>query len=538
MTPWLGIVIALIATLAGVAAWRSHRELLAWLGRDKLAARRSVRAGLLIAVSALVGLAWLRAAHAPLHFSGGGVDVVLLVDVSRSMDARDTAPSRLRRAKRLAERLVAQAQGLRFGLVVFAGDAFPAVPLTHDRDALGTYVRTLDSELISKPGSDLARALGVASDVFDPRADRSRALILLSDGEHAGGDLDAAFSRMRRLGVRVMSVGCGTSRGARVPTSGMGPLEDARGDIVVSRRNDALLERIARATGGIYFREREDDPQPAALLSATQARARAPEAPASAALDGLLVLAAALLVGEVFSSTQRGRWALSRRRSAVGAAMFTLLLATCGPGGWIEEGDRLLRGDQAGRALSLYRKAERASGSTPLTSIRIGNAYYRLDEYPRATAAYVEALRTLGPEDDAARFAASFNLGNTLLERDRYPEARDAFWAAIREKPSSLEAKFNYEWALERVEPPVLPPLPSARKSEPTSAAESPRASDSSEEGQPARASAEARPAGLSPSEAARWLESLEEPLGEPLRREIERSLRGGRPPTPEGQTW
>jgi tetratricopeptide (TPR) repeat protein len=515
-------VIGLIAALAGIAAWRSHRELLTWLGRDELAARRGVRAGLLIAVSALVGLAWLRAAHAPLHFSGGGVDVVLAIDVSSSMDARDTAPSRLRRAKRLAERLVAEPLGPRFGLVVFAGDAFPAVPLTHDRDALGTYLRTLDSELMSKPGSDLVRALGVASDVFDPRADRSRALILLSDGEHAGGDLDAALPRMRRLGVRVISVGFGTSRGARVPTSGMGPLEDARGDIVVSRRQDALLERIARATEGIYFREREDDPQPAALLSAARARARAPAAPTSAALDGLLVLAAALLVGEVFSSTQRGRWALSRRRSAVGAAMSTLLLATCGPGGWIEEGDQLLQGDQARRALSLYRKAERASGSTPLTSIRIGNAYYRLDEYPRATAAYVEALRTLGPEDDAARFQ----------------EARDAFWAAMREKPSSLEAKFNYEWALERVEPPVIPPLPSARKGEPTSATESPRASDSSEEGQPARASAEARPAGLSPSEAARWLESLEEPLAEPLRREIERSLQGGRSRTPEGQTW
>ena len=158
MTLWLVLVLAGIATLSGVAAWRSHRELRAWLGRDEGVTRRSLRALLLLSASALVALAWVRLAHTPQRFTGAGSDLVLLMDVSRSMDTRDTPPSRLRRATRLAKRLVQQASGTRMGLVLFAGDAFPAVPLTHDRDALETYLGTLDSQLISLPGSDLARA--------------------------------------------------------------------------------------------------------------------------------------------------------------------------------------------------------------------------------------------------------------------------------------------------------------------------------------------------------------------------------------------
>ena len=213
VTLWLALVLAGIATLSGTSAWRSHRELRAWLGRDELAARRSLRVLLFVSASLLIAFAWMRLAQTPARFTGAGSDVVLLIDVSRSMDTRDTPPSRLRRATRVAERLVQHVSGTRIALVLFAGDAFAAVPLTHDRDALETYLHTLDSELISRPGSDLARALRVAADVFDPRSDRSRALVLLSDGEHAGGDLDAALSYVRRLGVRVVTVGFGTQIG-------------------------------------------------------------------------------------------------------------------------------------------------------------------------------------------------------------------------------------------------------------------------------------------------------------------------------------
>ena len=533
MTLWLGCVVGAIALLCSVSAWRSHRELRAWLGRDALLARRSLRVALLISASTLVALTWLLAVRAPLRLSGTGVDVVLAIDVSRSMDARDTAPSRLRRAGRLAEQVLEQASGFRIGLVMFAGDAFPAVPLTHDRDALTTYVRTLDSELMSNRGSDLARALRVAADVFDPRSDRARSLILFSDGEHTGGDLDPALAHLRRLGVRLTAVGFGTPQGGPVPLAEGGHLEDAYGQTVVSRRADALLERIASATNGSYLREWEDKAEAAALLTTARARGRASEAPPGPSYEALLGLAALCLVLELLASTQRGRRFLARPAQATLLCLLSLSLLSCGPQSWLKEGDRLLEQGQLREALSQYRKAERATGVSPHTSIRIGNAYYRMGESRRAAAAYLEALRSLGPEDAAARFSANFNLGNTLLERSHYPEARDAFWAALRGRPTSLEAKFNYEWALERVEPTTPPPLPAAA-SRPADAESSRNASDTRAESDLKRSGGDARSSRIDPSEAERWLTYLEEPLAEPLRREIAEQMRGDG----AGQSW
>ena len=177
----LGALFALVVVVRGLR--RSHRELRAWLGRDRLLARRNLRALALVAACALLVAAFQRAVSEPPQLAGDGVDVVLLLDVSRSMSTSDVAPSRLRRAVRTAERLVLETDSARLGLVLFAGDAFAALPLTQDRDAVLTYLRAADTEMISQRGSDLSRGLTAALRVFDPRSDRPRRIVLLSDGD-------------------------------------------------------------------------------------------------------------------------------------------------------------------------------------------------------------------------------------------------------------------------------------------------------------------------------------------------------------------
>ena len=117
--------------------------------------------------------------------------------------------------------------------------------------------------------------------------------------------------------------------------------------------------------------------------------------------------------------------------------------------------------------------------------------------------------------------------------RSHYPEARDAFWAALRGRPTSLEAKFNYEWALERVEPTTPAPLPAAAP-RPADAESNRSASDTRTESDRQRSAGDARSSRIDPSEAERWLTSLEEPLAEPLRREIAEQMRGNE----MGQSW
>lgn len=529
---------AAAALLVALSTWRSGRELRRWLGRDPFGGRRPARAALAIAAILLVAWALWRAAQSPPRLTAAGADMVLALDVSRSMNARDVAPSRLRRALQMAEHTVRAAEGVRIALVVFAGDAYVALPLTQDVDALLTYLHALDSDVISRAGSDLARALDVSAGVFDPRSGRPRQILLLTDGEHAGGDLETSLAALRSQGVRVLPVGFGTPDGGEVPGPGAASLRDSRGNDVWSRRSDAVLRRIAAATDGAYLRELEDRPSPERLVPAPEAASqdteRAPEG--TAGLETALAVAVALLALELLLSLGRPRWLRPRssraraRAALVGLAAFSI---AAGPASWLEQGDAHLARGEARLALSLYNKAERHTGETPDTRIRIGNAEFRLGQLERAAGAYLSALRRLDSSQGDARFVASFNLGTVLLEQERYREARDAFWAALLDRPESVEARFNYEWAQARIEPePDVPLPPPPEESSPDASA------DGAQTPQPTQTDdAEERAEQLTEAEAERWLQSIQESLAEPLQRQAQKSLaEAGEPP--QGQTW
>jgi tetratricopeptide (TPR) repeat protein len=550
--------LALLGLLLLIGAVRSHRDLVRWLGRDPAAGRRALRALALALAALAVARALHLSASEPPRLAGAGADVVLALDASHSMDALDTAPSRMRRALRTAERVVQSATSVRIGLVLFAGDAYIALPLTQDTDALLTYLRSVDTEMISRPGTDLARALDASARVFDPESSRPRRVILLSDGEHEGAGLEDALGRLRALGIEVTAVGFGTADGAYVPGPGNEPLRDDRGRAVESRRADHVLRRVALSTGGTYHREFEDSPQAERLLPHASALPEPDpeEQPSSAA--GWIALAAALLATELaLSIVGPGlRWRASpvlatrpgvratrpgvratRRRAAAASALVALLLLGFGfgPFGRLARGDALLEQGDARRALSLYRAYERRSGSSAETRVRIGNAHYRLEEPERAATQFQSALRDLGPDDRDARFVASFNLGVSYLALERFGPARDEFWSALRERPESLAAKFNYEWASERVPPDPEVPVPQTPQEQETPGGSGGGASEA-EGDAPATGRSEGAPS-LEQAEAERWLETLQERPGDPLRREIAKELES-RPGRRRGQSW
>jgi hypothetical protein len=542
MSLWVGTAVATLVAVVALAVLRSHRELGRWLGRDPHARRRAVR-GLSYAVAAiLVGIGLVLAAETPPRLSGAGADVVLAIDVSRSMDATDVGPSRLRRALYLGERLAAEASGIRIALVVFAGNAYVALPLTQDWDALLTYLGALDTAVMTDLGTDLARALDVAGGVFDPRSSRPRRILLFSDGEHGRGDIEGALGRLRSMSVEVVPVGFGTLEGSRLPGRGSGPLRAEDGTPVVSRRVDSMLRRVATATGGVYFRELEERPTAARLLpepDAGEARSEESEpTPVSGWIELVVLLAGALVAADLVLSV--GRVSLpglvSRRVAPTAVAVAALTLVA--PGGWSyqREGDAALAGGEPRKALSLYRKSERHYGSSPSVKIRIGNAYYRLDQTDKAASAFLAALREVGAPDSDARFVAAFNLGTALLASARFEEARDVLWGAMAERPGSLETKFNYEWALEHAEPEKDVPVPPVPQ-------QSERESEQESGGAPQVRGQEQEPdrrhtQDLSESEAERWLRSIEEPLDRPLRQQIADAEQRTGARSRRGQTW
>ena len=538
---WVWLAALAVALFAAQAALRGRRELRIWLGRDPLPVARIGRALALALAAALAARALVLALETPERLSDDFADVVIAVDTSTSMDVADVAPSRLRRALRTAERVAEEAEGVRLALVVFAGEAFIALPLTQDRDAVLTYLRALDSDTISVRGSELARGLAASARAFDPRSSRPRTVLLLSDGESFGPGPDAQLATLASMGAKVIAVGYGTAEGGPVP--GQLALAEAvrRGEATVSRRDDAVLRRIAAETGGAYFREIDERPSTANLLPPPQPSADPKPESHRDPLQPWLWAAALALLAELWLSGQPGlrvRLPQLRRRRLAAATLAGVALASTGVGpfsSWLEEGDAALAANEPDEALALYREAERAHGADARTQIRIGNALFRMQRTEQAASAYLEALRVLEPDDREARFAASFNLGNTLVAQKHFEEARDAYWSALLALPDSTEAKFNYEFAVEKIL--KLPPVP---ETEPSDDAQ--RESEQPQPGEagdaPGRGEPQPAPGGLDEREAQAWLETLEEPVGDALARQVTNEFDGKPRARPGGKTW
>jgi Ca-activated chloride channel family protein len=216
------------------------------------ASRALWAAALLLAVVALLQ---------PLWGAGGqdaaprGVDLVVCLDVSRSMLARDVEPSRIAAARAEIRSLAERASGDRIALVVFAGDAHLVAPLTHDLAAIAQLADLADTLSVERGGTDVGAALECALGALEAATGDHEAILLLSDGEDLGQRSLRAAEHCKARGVPVHSIGFGSERGSKVPVEGDGGetfLRDRAGREVVSALDTGALRAIADATGGTF----------------------------------------------------------------------------------------------------------------------------------------------------------------------------------------------------------------------------------------------------------------------------------------------
>ena len=189
-----------------------------------------------------------------------GLDLIVIVDVSKSMLATDIAPNRLTRAKLSVQDLVGQLNGDRLGLVAFAGSAFLQAPLTVAYDAVLDATAELDTDLIPRGGTNIGGAIDLALEAFGKAEAGNRAIVLLSDGEPTvdseQADGIAAAGRAAAAGVKVFTIGLGTPEGSLIPLDrdGQDFVRDEDGKIVRTRLNENGLREIAKAGNGFYVR--------------------------------------------------------------------------------------------------------------------------------------------------------------------------------------------------------------------------------------------------------------------------------------------
>jgi Ca-activated chloride channel family protein len=183
-----------------------------------------------------------------------GVDIIVTLDVSKSMLAEDIKPNRLSRAKRKISDLLDMLDGDRIGLVAFAGTAFVQCPLTLDYSAAKLFLDATDTDLLSSQGTALAGAIRKSVAAFRSQDKKSKAIILITDGESHDDDPLKAAKWAAEQGVKIFTIGIGKDAGAPIPDAAGGFKKDAKGEIVLTRLDESTLQKIALETGGTYVR--------------------------------------------------------------------------------------------------------------------------------------------------------------------------------------------------------------------------------------------------------------------------------------------
>ena len=272
---WLYLLIVpflLMPVIAVISRNRRKKQLEALLGAnadspDAVHLSRPARVWrhlLLIGAASALIVAAARPSMAAklLPFEPKGRDIMVLCDVSRSMNAADIAPSRLKHARYILRQLSSREQGDRFGLVPFAGSAFLSCPLTSDPVTFNEYVDELSTDSVPVGGTNLEKALQVAEKAFAASESGNRAIVLLTDGEELQGDSSSFVRKLKERHIPLFIIGLGDPvNGAVIPRGeeGAGFVRDASGKVVTSRLNEKQLAALAAETGGIYCRSTVTD---------------------------------------------------------------------------------------------------------------------------------------------------------------------------------------------------------------------------------------------------------------------------------------
>ena len=399
-----------------------------------------------------------------------GIDVVLALDVSRSMLATDLPPNRLERAKQLITKLMNAMPDDRFALVVFAGKAYLQMPLTNDHGAAQLYVSAASPNAIGEQGTVISEALTRSAAVFDATERRFKAAIVISDGEDHDPEAVKTAEELAAQGMMISTVGIGSAEGSYIPDPATGEnKKDETGSQVITKLNEQELKSIAAATQGVYVKLVNSDEAVAAL------RNQLGKIDAIALDDvslvnfrsyywifaGLMFLA---LIGEFFIPlNRRPRRATAHpdKKPASGAAvqaaiLLILFMASSmrvngqTPGSDLRTGNELFRQGKYQEAADAFAQADTRAVPDLRAKYNRATALYRLNK-PDEAIKELDDLQSRS-SDPALRSKAAYNKGVILSGQQKLPESIEAYKAALRLDPADLQARENLQRALRELQ--------------------------------------------------------------------------------------
>lgn len=380
-----------------------------------------------------------------------GVDIMIALDCSKSMLAKDISPNRLERAKREIIDLLRMMRSDRAGLVAFAGNAFLQCPLTLDHEAFHIFLNSLEPGFLPVGGTNLEAAIQTSFEGFEKESDTQKAIIIITDGQSTTGDAQQAASKMAQLGIKIFTIGVGDLQGAPIPDENGGFKKDASGNIVLSRVDEKELEKIASVTGGVYVRSVAGDMDLDIIY-----------------VDNILggMEKKELMSGKKKVWENRYQWFLfpcvlflliellvpsNKQKRILPVFIFMMIflfshtqtVSAKTVYSSVKEGIKTYNEQQYEQAKKNFIDAQLKDPDNAALYYDIGTATYKNQEYELAIENFLQAAKTT---DKKLRNDALYNLANSYYKAGHLDEAIKGYENLLKEFPEDTQAKENLEF--------------------------------------------------------------------------------------------
>ena len=388
------------------------------------------------------------------HEKRVGIETIIAMDISNSMRAEDIVPSRLDRSKMMVENLVDHFSNDKIGLIVFAGDAFVQLPITSDHVSAKMFLSSIDPSLIATQGTDIAKAIDMATHSFTQEEGIGKAIVVITDGEdHEGGAVESAKAA-KDNGMRVYVLGVGSVNGAPIPIPGTGDyMKDNTGNTVMSALNEDMCKQVAQAGGGAYIHVENNSAAQDQLdneldklskkETTTTMYSEFDEQFQAFGVLALLLLILEICILDRKNPLLKGLSLFGRKKKVVTVLLLLLSVTAVAQTDrqFIRQGNKQFhRGDYPGAEVS-YRKAVEKNPRNPQATFNLGNALMAQKKDSAAVVQFENAARL---ETNPLRKAQSYhNMGVICQTHKMYGEAIEAYKNALRLNPDDDETRYN-----------------------------------------------------------------------------------------------
>lgn len=384
-----------------------------------------------------------------------GIDVMLAIDVSKSMMAQDIKPNRLERAKQLLNRLATKLENNRLGIVVFAGHAYIQMPLTADINAARLYVSSISPAMVPVQGTVLGEALKMCFNAFSGKEKKYKAVILISDGEDHDDNANSIAQAMAEEGIVVHTVGIGSPEGAPIVDETTNEIKkDKDGNTVITKLNESALQTIASKGKGTYQLFTGSDEVAANLekqLGSMEKRA----VRASSSMNythfftWFLLAALLLLVTEMFLSEKKRTKSVSVAVAIWLCLMQPMALQAQNTKTQLKEANKAYQQKEYEKAAAGYKKMVDNNAADAVALYNLGNAHFKNGNLAQALQAYNQALQQdIPPSMQAAIY---YNQGVALQKNNQLEPSIAAYKKALKIDPTDTDARLNLQKALQQL---------------------------------------------------------------------------------------